>query len=53
MLNKCGLRYTGSGGTSGIYHCDIETIAARNNDGHATLYILDCMQVLVCCMSYK
>ena len=33
------LRYTGSGGTSGIYHCDIETNAVNNNDGHATLYI--------------
>ena len=33
------LRYTGSGGISGIYQCDIETATVKNNDGHATLYI--------------
>ena len=32
------LKYTGSGGTSGIYHCDIETVAVNNNDGHETVY---------------
>ena len=35
-----GLRYTGSGGTtSGIYRCDIETIAVTNNDGRETVYV--------------
>ena len=33
------LQYTGSGGTSGIYRCDIETVAVRNNDGHETVYV--------------
>ena len=33
------VRYTGSGGTSGIYRCDIETDAVNNNDGHETLYV--------------
>ena len=33
------LRYTGSGGTSGIYHCDIETVAVNDNDGHETVYV--------------
>ena len=33
------LLYTGSGGTSGIYQCDIETVAVNNNDGHETLFI--------------
>ena len=33
-----GLRYTGSGGTSGIYRCDIETIVV-NNDGRETVYV--------------
>ena len=32
------LRYTGSGGTSGIYR-DIETVAVNNNDGHETVYV--------------
>ena len=33
------LRYTGSGGTSGIYRCDIETVAVNNNDGYETVYV--------------
>ena len=33
------LRYSGSGGTSGIYRCDIETNAFDNNDGHETMYV--------------
>ena len=33
------LRYRGSGGTSGIYRCDIETIAVTNNDGRETVYV--------------
>ena len=33
------LKYTGSGGTSGIYRCDIETVAVNNNDGHETVYV--------------
>ena len=33
------LRYTGSGGTSGIYRCDIETVAVNNNDGRETVYV--------------
>ena len=33
------LRYTGSGGTSGIYRCDIETVAVNNNEGHETVYV--------------
>ena len=31
------LRYTGSGGTSGIYRCDIETLAVNDNDGRETV----------------
>ena len=33
------VRYTGSGGTSGIYRCDIETSAVNDNDGHETVYV--------------
>ena len=33
------LGYIGSGGTSGIYRCDIETNAVNNNDGNETLYV--------------
>ena len=33
------LEYTGSGGTSGIYRCDIETVAVNNNDGRETVYV--------------
>ena len=33
------LLYTGSNGTSGIYRCDIETIAVNNSNGRETLYI--------------
>ena len=33
------LQYTGSGGTSGIYRCDIETVAVNNNDGRETVYV--------------
>ena len=33
------LQYTGSGGTSGIYRCDIETVAVNNNDDHETVYV--------------
>ena len=36
---RVSLLYTGSGGTSGIYHCDIETVAVNNNEGHETLYV--------------
>ena len=31
--------YRGSGGPSGIYRCDIETIAVNNNDGNETVYV--------------
>ena len=31
--------YGGSGGTSGIYRCDIETNAVNNNDGHETVFV--------------
>ena len=31
--------YNGSGGTSGIYRCDIETIAVNNNNGRETVYV--------------
>ena len=34
-----GLRYTGSGGISGIYRCDIETITVNDNDGNETVYV--------------
>ena len=33
------LQYTGSGGTSGIYRCDIETIAVNNNNGNVSLFV--------------
>ena len=33
------MRYTGSGGTSGIYRCDIETAAVNDNDGHESVYV--------------
>ena len=33
------LKYTGTGGISGIFRCDIETNDVRNNDGHETLYV--------------
>ena len=33
------LQYTGSGGTSGIYRCDIETNAVNNNDGNESVYV--------------
>ena len=33
------LFYTGSGGASGIYRCDIETVAVNNNDGRETVYV--------------
>ena len=33
------VRYTGSGGTSGIYRCDIETNAVNNNDGRESVYV--------------
>ena len=36
---RVGLSYTGSGDTSGIYRCDIETNTVNNNDGHATFYV--------------
>ena len=29
----------GSGGTSGIYRCDIETIAVNNNSGNVSLFV--------------
>ena len=29
----------GSGGTSGIYRCDIETIAVNNNNGSVSLFV--------------
>ena len=31
--------YSGSGGTSGIYRCDIETNAVNDNDGNETVYV--------------
>ena len=31
--------YVGSGGTSGIYRCDIETIAVNNNNGSVSLFV--------------
>ena len=31
--------YTGSGGTSGIYCCDIDTGAVNDNNGHETVYV--------------
>ena len=33
------VQYTGSGGTSGTYRCDIETVAVNNNDGRETVYV--------------
>ena len=33
------LQYTGSGGTSGIYRCDIETVAVNDNDGREAVYV--------------
>ena len=36
---QVALRYTGTGGTSGIYRCDIETNAVNDNDGHETVYV--------------
>ena len=33
------LYYRSSGGPSGIYRCDIETVAVNNNDGHETVYV--------------
>ena len=31
--------YTRSGGTSGIYRCDIETSAIKNSNGQASMYV--------------
>ena len=31
--------YSGLGGTSGIYRCDIETIAVNNNSGNVSLFV--------------
>ena len=36
---QVNLRYTGSSGTSGIYRCDIETSAIKNNDGRDSVYV--------------
>ena len=36
---RVSLRYTGSGGPSGIYRCDIETNAVNDNDGRETVYV--------------
>ena len=33
------LQYTGSGGISGVYRCDIETIAVNNNSGDVSLFV--------------
>ena len=33
------LYYRGSGGPSGIYRCDIGTVAVNNNDSHETVYV--------------
>ena len=33
------LRYTGGGGTSGIYRCYIETVTVNDNDGRETVYV--------------
>ena len=37
--HRVSLYYTGSGGTSGIYRCDIETFSIKDNDGHETVYV--------------
>ena len=31
--------HRGTGGTSGIYRCDIETVAVNNNNGRETVYV--------------
>ena len=36
---RVDMRYTGSGGTSGIYRCDIETNAVNDEDGRETVYV--------------
>ena len=33
------LYYRGGGAPSGIYRCDIETVAVNNNDGNETVYV--------------
>ena len=33
------LRYSGSGGKSGIYRCDVETSRVKNKDGRKTVYV--------------
>ena len=33
------LYYKGRGGISGIYRCDVETVAVNNNTGHETVYV--------------
>ena len=33
------LRHRSSGGPSGIYRCDIETIAVNNNSGNVSLFV--------------
>ena len=33
------LQYTGNSGTSGVYRCDIETFATKNNDGRDSVYV--------------
>ena len=39
IAQAVALRYTGSGGTSGIYRCDIETDAVNDNDGRESVYV--------------
>ena len=36
---RVGLFYNSSGGTSGIYRCDIETTAVNENDGYESFYV--------------
>ena len=33
------LYYRGGGGSSGIFRCDIKTVAFNNNDGHESIYV--------------
>ena len=36
---RVNVYHIGSGGTSGIYRCDIETIAVNNNSGNVSLFV--------------
>ena len=39
VAQRVGVFYTSSGGTSGIYRCDIETNAVNNNNVRETVYV--------------